>query len=243
MIERIVICALFHDGDEKHVKDFIECHEKYRLPIILLRVEEDREATDKYEFVERLSVLTELYKYTTNNFDFSDAKNALLAIANADVVFFMDIDERITSHKDLINEACRRFEDDNIGALTIQVSSFYAYKPDKSVKFESQELIRVFRGNYRYRNSAHEQVLFDIMDDKKQIGQSRIIAEHYGYLDGNLTANKVLRNFRLLCKTIYDGFDNTVSEVNRQNYVVNMMQLTINDMHNFGIIRNDSLPK
>lgn len=241
MIERIVICALFHDGDEKHVKDFIECHEKYRLPIILLKVEEGE--NQNVEFVERLSVLTELYRYTTNEFDFSNAKNTLLDIAKADVVLFMDIDERITSHKDLVNEACRKFEDENIGALTIQVSSFYAYKPDNSAKFESQELIRIFRGYYRYRNSAHEQVLFDIIDDKKQIGQSRVIAEHYGYLDNNLTANKVLRNFRLLCKTVYDGFDKTLSEINRQNYIVNMMQKSINDMHNFGIIRNDSLPK
>ena len=50
MIERIVICALFHDGDEKHVKDFIECHEKYKLPIILLKVEEDKEIAVKHEF-------------------------------------------------------------------------------------------------------------------------------------------------------------------------------------------------
>ena len=241
-IRKVVICALYHEGDAKHVEDFCQHHLKYKLPIFICEVKEGNDSA--VIFKTKKDVLCDVLEQSIKDFSFSEAKNKVLEYIKADVVFFLDIDERMTTRKDFVYEAIRRFEnEDNLGALIVNICSHGIYKQNEKIDFEVTKSFRIFRGHLRFRNHVHEHVSWDATEKGFIAGESRVMLEHYGYTERTNLADKVLRNFQLLAKTFVEGFDETEAEIDRMQYNLNSLQKSLIDLHNMGLFNNAYFPK
>lgn len=230
------ICALYCDSDEKFKDKFIEHHRKLAIPISLCKVTTDKEKEVGIKFAEIEDVLVLGYELNLHEFDFSTAKNALLQNVQEDIVIYLDVDEHLVTDPYFIGEVLERFnEDEKIGGAMVKIASYTAYNEKNDCTMSVVDTIRIFRSKYRYKNRCHEDVVYSIVEDGGKIIRSRILFQHYGYIDGYKNAKKLLRNLRLICKDVSEGYEDTETEWHRQSFAINMLKETIADLKNTGV--------
>lgn len=230
------ICALYCDSDEKFKDKFIEHHRKLAIPISLCKVTTDKEKEIGITFSEIEDVYVYGYELNLHEFDFSTAKNALLQNVQEDIVIYLDIDEHLVTDPYFIGEVLERFNDDEkIGGAMVKIASYTAYNEKNDCTMSVVDTIRIFRSKYRYKNRCHEDVVYSIVEDGGKVIRSRILFQHYGYIDGYKNAKKLLRNLRLICKDIAEGYEDTETEWHRQSFAINMLKETISDLKNTGV--------
>lgn len=236
------ICALFHDRDEHYLQNFVEAHKRLNCSMFLCKVESNCES-DTINFQERESPVYSLLKMTLKEFSFSVAKNKVLqyltvmgAIDPNDLVLFLDIDEELTGSLELLSEAINNLLNDNkAGGIKVKIASFNGYNEDfTDSNIVISDAVRIFRAKYRFDGSVHEQISYDIERDGKHIIPSRLLIQHYGYLDGKLNAIKLFRNLQLLCKDISNGYEADKFGAAKQYEDLIYLDRTLEDLKKMG---------
>ncbi len=141
-------------------------------------------------------------KYTKNIFtfewnnDFSEARNYSISKASNDWIMILDADERITNTYEEFEKVFENVNNDNrnINAIGMLIKN---YLPNGGYNIDKQ--IRIFNRRYaKYKNNVHNQLEFK----NKQLIQTTLTIEHFGYADTNMITSKRLRTIKLIKQTL-----------------------------------------
>lgn len=124
--------------------------------------------------------------------NFSDMRNKSLDIAMGDYALWLDCDDEIVTPqgvRDII------LKNPNLDYFQCQVHSF---KENGRKELIYQNRLFKNNPNYRFRNSAHEDVAFSMLEQKAKGTSTNIIINHLGNLSFKDVQRKNLRNMKLL---------------------------------------------
>lgn len=131
------------------------------------------------------------------DFSFSKAKNYAIERAKYDIVLVLDTDDRILRDINIYETCLNAFkENPKLGGIYFNVIS----PVGQSGHINSGNQIRMFRKQFRYRYSVHEQIINDIEEKGFETAIVPYPIFHIGYTDLSLEhyGKKIKRNINLL---------------------------------------------
>lgn len=140
---------------------------------------------------------TASFDYELNTFSFSEARNIVKGLTDADIIISLDADERILiSDKELLMLANLP---PSVGGVFVTVNSMTFTQSDIGDR-SALPILRIFRREFDYTFHCHEQVIYAIQSAGLRLIDSTIIIKHIGYLHENSERikRKTLRNLALI---------------------------------------------